>query len=216
MSLAPLGKSFMLTLPLLAAGLLLASAQAGEVYVTGAAGFNAPTSRSNTGDLGTFTERSLPGASTELGLGFDFGAVRLEATYALDASRLDNYTSVNDVTFNYISGGDVRKQSAFVSGYWDVLQNKGWTPYVGAGVGYTNLDVRSFAEPGLSYAGFNRSLLGYQLKAGVSIDVNTRSNLFLEGVYRGTSGFETNDGFDDWNNASYASWGGQLGVRIGL
>ena len=216
MSLAPLSKPFMLTLPLLAAGLIQGSALAGEVYVTGAAGFNAPTSRTNTGDLGRFTERSLPGASTELGLGFDFGAVRLEATYALDASRLDNYTSVNDVTFDYISGGDVRKQSAFVSGYWDVLQNKGWTPYVGAGVGYTNLDVRSFAEPGLSYGGFNRSLLGYQLKAGVSIDVNARSNLFLEGVYRGTSGFETNDGFNDWNNASYASWGGQLGVRIGL
>ena len=80
----------------------------------------------------------------------------------------------------------------------------------------TNLDVRSFADSGLSYAGFNRSLLGYQFKAGVSVDVNARSNLFLEGVYRGTSGFETNDGFDDWNNASYASWGGQLGVRIGL
>lgn len=84
----------MLTLPLLAAGLIQGSAQAGEVYVTGAAGFNAPTSRTNTGDLGTFTEHSLPGASTELGLGFDFGAVRLEATYALDASRRDDYTLV--------------------------------------------------------------------------------------------------------------------------
>ena len=205
-----------LSLSFLAAGLVHGSAQAGDVYVTGAVGFNSPTTRTNSGDIGSFTERSLPGASTELGFGFDFGALRVEATYTLDASRLNNYTSVNDQTFDYVSGGDVRKQSAFLSGYWDVLLNESWTPYLGVGMGYTNLDVRSFSDPGLSYAGFNRSLFGYQFKAGISIEVNPATNLFVEGVYRGTSEFKTNDGFNEWDNASYASWGSQIGVRIDL
>ena len=187
-----------------------------KLYVTGAAGANNPTTRTNTGKAGTFEEYTNPGASAELGLGVDFDGLRIEATYAVDASQLRGYTNVRGIDFDYISGGEVRKQSAFISGYWDLLRKKSWTPYLGAGIGYSNLDVRSFSDPGLSYNAFNRSLWGYQLKAGMSIDISPGSKLFAEGIYRATSRFDTNDGFDDWNNASWSSWGGQLGVRVVL
>ena len=193
-----------------------ALADSPNLYVTGAAGFNNPTTRTNTGVRGTFEENTNPGASAELGLGIDFDGLRVEATYAIDASQLRGYTNVSGIDFDYKSGGEVRKQSGFLTGYWDLLRKSTWTPYLGAGFGYSNLDVRDFSDPGLSYKGFNRSLWGYQLKAGVSIDMSTHSILFAEGVYRGTSGFRTNDGFDNWNNASWSSWGGQMGVRISL
>lgn len=187
-----------------------------NLYLTGAAGANNPTTRTNTGEAGTFEEYTNPGASAELGLGVNFDGLRIEATYALDASQLSGYTNVRGVDFDYISGGEVRKQSAFLSGYWDVFRRKSWTPYLGAGIGYSNLDVRGFSDPGLSYNAFNRSLWGYQFKAGISVDVSASSKIFAEGIYRGTSRFNTNDGFNDWNNASWSSWGGQLGVRVGL
>lgn len=186
------------------------------VYVTGAAGANNPTTRTNTGEAGTFEEFTDPGASVELGVGVDFDGFRIEATYSLDASKLTGYTNVSGVDFDYVSGGDVRKQSAFLSAYWDVFRRKSWSPYLGVGVGYSNLDVRGFSDPGLSYEAFNRSLWGYQFKAGVSVDVSANSKIFAEGVYRGTSRFDTNDGFNDWNNASWSSWGGQLGIRVAL
>ena len=185
-------------------------------YITGAAGANNPTTRVNDGDPGTFKEHTDPGVSAELGVGIDLGGFRVEATYAIDASQLAGYTNIDGVDHDYVSGGDARKQSAFLTGYWDILRNKNWTPYLGAGFGYSNLDVRDFSDGGRSYPGFSRSLWGYQFKAGVAVDLSTRSTLFAEAVYRGTSKFTTNDGFHRWNNASWSSWGGQLGVRIGL
>ena len=186
------------------------------LYLTGAAGANNPTTRTNTGEAGTFEEYTNPGASAELGLGVDFDGLRIEATYAIDASQLSGYTNVRGIDFDYISGGEVRKQSAFLSGYWDIFRRKSWTPYIGAGIGYSNLDVRDFSDSGISFKAFNRSLLGYQFKAGTSIDLSPSSTLFAEGIYRATSRFNTNDGFNDWNNASWSSWGGQLGIRIAL
>ena len=185
-------------------------------YVTGAVGMNWPTMRTNTGSLGSFEEFSNPGAALELGAGVDVGSVRLEATYALDVSYLDHYVSVDDKVFQYSSGGRTQKNSLFLSGYWDVLQAKGWTPYVGAGIGYSHLGVEPFAEDGRAYRGESESLLGYQFKAGVSVDLSRRDALFAEAVYRGTSGFSTDDGYTTWRNGSFASWGGQIGVRIGL
>jgi len=187
-----------------------------KLYITGAAGANNPTTRTNTGKAGTFEEHTNPGVSAELGFGIDFDGLRIEATYAIDASQLSGYTNVRGINFDYISGGEVRKQSVFMSGYWDLLRKKSWTPYLGAGVGYSNLDVRNFSDPGLSYNAFNRSLWGYQFKAGMSIDVSSDSKIFAEGIYRATSRFNTNDGFNNWNNASWSSWGGQLGVRVAL
>ena len=187
-----------------------------KLYITGAAGANNPTTRTNTGKAGTFEEYTNPGASAELGLGIDFDGLRIEATYAIDASQLRGYNNIRGIDFYYISGEEVRKQSVFMSGYWDLLRKKSWTPYLGAGVGYSNLDVRNFSDPGLSYNALNRSLWGYQFKAGMSIDVSSDSKIFAEGIYRATSRFNTNDGFNNWNNASWSSWGGQLGVRVAL
>ena len=189
-----------------------------NLYLTGAAGINNPTQRNNTGVLGSFQEYTDPGASAELGLGVDFGRLRVETTYAIDASKLRGYTNVRGVDFDYVSGGEVRKQSVFLSGYWDVLSHSGrvMSPYIGAGIGYSNLDVRDFSDPGLSYEGYNRSLLGYQFKAGLSIKTSLKSKVFAEGFYRGTSGYQTFDGFDKWDTDSFGSWGGQLGVRFGI
>ena len=187
-----------------------------KLYITGAAGANNPTTRTNTGKAGNFEEYTNPGVSAELGLGIDSDGSRIEATYAIDASQLRGYTNIGGIDFYYISDEEVRKQSVFMSGYWDLLRKKSWTPYLGAGIGYSNLDVRKFSDPGLSYNAFNRSLWGYQFKAGMSIDVSSDSKIFAEGIYRATSRFNTNDGFNNWNNASWSSWGGQLGVRIAL
>ena len=167
-----------------------------KLYITGAAGANNPTTRTNIGKAGNFEEYTNPGVSGELGLGIDFDGLRIEVTYAIDASQLRGYTNIRGIDFDYISGGEVRKQSVFMSGYLDLLRKKSWTPYLGAGIGYSNLDVRKFSDPGLSYHAFNRSLWGYQFKSGMSIDASSDSKIFAEGIYRANSRFNTNDGFN--------------------
>jgi hypothetical protein len=77
-----------------------------KLYITGAAGANNPTTRTNAGKAGTFEEYTNPGASAELGLGIDFDGLRVEATYAIDASQLSGYTNVRGIDFDYISVGE--------------------------------------------------------------------------------------------------------------
>lgn len=138
------------------------------LYVTAGVGANWPIDRVGEGDPGSFTEFSSPGFSTEVGIGYDFKSVRLELTYALDASKLQGYNNVAGRYYKYNQGGQTRKNSAFASIYWDPLPSRRLSPYIGVGMGLTLLDVGAFAEPGLSYQGYSKSLLGYQAKAGLS------------------------------------------------
>lgn len=194
----------------------VASEHLSRLYVTGAVGANWPIDRVATGEAGSFTEFSNPGFSTEIGLGYDFRPVRLELTYALDASRLRGYNSVSDQYYEYDRGGETAKNSAFVSLYWDLFTGKRLTPYIGGGVGISSLNVMDFSEPGYGYDGYSRTLFGYQVKAGLAYAIDPRSKFFAEAVFRGTSGYNTFDGFNDWRDPSFSSWGGQVGVRIGL
>ena len=186
------------------------------LYVTAGVGANWPIDRVGKGDPGSFTEFSSPGFSTEVGIGYNFKPVRLELTYALDASKLQGYDNVAGRYYGYNQGGHTRKNSAFASIYWDLLPGKRLSPYIGVGMGLSLLDVGAFAEPGLSYQGYSKSLLGYQAKAGLSYAIDHRSKVFAEAIYRGTSGYSTYDGYDKWDNSSFSSWGAQIGLRFGL
>jgi hypothetical protein len=192
------------------------SASHSGLYVTGAVGANWPVARTGTGDAGSFTEFSDPGFSTEIGFGYNFKPLRAELTYALDASKLQSYNTDSGQSYAYDRGGETVKNSAFASLYWDLFPNKRFTPYVGAGLGFSSLSVAKFSEPGYDYSGYTTLLFGYQAKAGLSYGIDPESKVFAEVVYRGTNGFNTNDGFDDWRNSSFSSWGGQIGVRVGL
>jgi opacity protein-like surface antigen len=186
------------------------------LYVTAGVGANWPIDRVGKGDPGSFTEFSAYGFSTEVGIGYDFKPVRIELAYALDASKLQGYNNVAGKYYKYNQGGQTRKNSAFASIYWDLLPSKRLSPYIGAGIGLALLDVGAFAEPGLSYQGYSKSLLGYQAKAGLSYVINYRSKVFAEAIYRGTSSYGTDDGYDKWDNSSFSSWGAQIGLRLGL
>ncbi len=194
----------------------VASQHHSRLYVTGAVGANWPIERVATGEAGSFTEFSHPGFSTEIGLGYDFKPVRLELTYALDVSRLRGYNSVSNQYYEYNRGGDTAKSSAFGSLYWDLLPGKRLSPYIGGGIGISSLNVRGFSEPGYDYEGYTKLLFAYQAKAGLAYAIDSKSKVFAEAVFRGTSGYKTFDGFNDWHDPSFPSWGGQIGVRISL
>ncbi len=151
-----------------------------------------------------------------MGIGYDLKPLRLELTYALDASNLRGYNSVSGQYYEYNQGGQTRKNSVFASLYWDLLPKRRLSPYIGGGMGVSFLDVSEFSETGLSYKGYSKSLFGFQAKAGLSYAVDHKSKAFAEAIYRGTSGYSTNDGFDNWSNASFSSWGAQVGLKIGL
>ena len=188
-----------------------------KMYITGAVGRNFPMERHNKGAEFDYDERTDPGMSGEVGIGYDFGALRIEATYSLDYSKLDDYyKSSTKTTYKYLSGGDSKKQSIFLSGYWDIFRNSRWTPYVGGGIGYSTLNVERVSDYSATYNSYDPTVFAYQLKAGVSCAATSDVTIFLEGVFRSTDRFDTNDGYYEWDNESWRSFGGQLGVRISL
>jgi opacity protein-like surface antigen len=187
-------------------------------YVTGAAGGNWPQNTNAyeiTDFLGQdygFVENHFSGISIETGLGYDFGGLRVEATYAYDSSSLAGYTdSVG--TYNY-SGGSVSKNSVFANAYWDINVQGRVKPYIGGGIGYSNLRVQDSSDGINDYSGYNAGGFGYQAKVGLRYVASRRTDVFAEAVYRGMAGYTATDEPFVYQYGNYNSWGFQLGSRI--
>lgn len=172
--------------------------------------FNFQNNNSSELDLGG-------GFSGDVGVGYDFGALRAELTYGYSSASLNSVSAANPIGFgafglvpftNNVSGR-VNKNDVLASLYYDFENNSRWTPYIGGGIGYTNIST-----PGLSFGyvtsnGVNKGLFGWQGKVGVSYAMSYNSDIYLEGVYQGASGYTSeNVTFDSFN-----SWGGKIGFR---
>ncbi len=151
------------------------------------------------------------GFSGDVALGYDFGAIRTELSYVYTRSSLNN-VSFNNTDFS--SSGAINKNDVFASAYWDVGTGSRWTPYIGGGVGYTNLSTPriKISQDGesLSSGGVNRGLFGWQAKLGVSYGVSNSTDVYVEGTYSGAQGFSgENIRYDAYND-----FGAKLGARV--
>jgi len=84
-----------------------------------------------------------------------------------------------------------------------------WVPYIGGGLGYTNLSTPSFTIDDTRFSSGNQGALGWQAKLGVAYAVNWNLDLYAEGVYSGASGIST----DNFDFQSFNEYGAKLGFR---
>jgi outer membrane protein W len=160
------------------------------------------------------------GFSGEIGVGYDFGAIRTELTYGYSQA------SANNLTVNALGGvispgisGNISKNDVLVSAYWDIATGSRWVPYVGGGIGYTNLSTPNISAAGYNTSGGNSGNFGYQAKVGVSYVANRNVDVFLEGVYQGANSGRTISGTNAAGQSvsadfgSFNSWGAKLGAR---
>ena len=157
------------------------------------------------------------GFSGDVGVGYDFGALRAELTYGYSRASLNAVGAANPIglgafgivpTTNNVSG-IINKNDVLASLYYDIETNSRWTPYIGGGIGYTNLSTPSFALNGFPTHSVNKGLFGWQAKVGVSYAMSYNSDVYVEGVYQGAGGYTyENLTFDAFN-----SFGGKIGFR---
>lgn len=147
------------------------------------------------------------GFTGDVGIGYDFGALRAEITYAYNRYSTDSLDSSVGTFDN--SGGNVNLNSGYASLYWDLPVGGRLVPYLGGGIGYTNYSFGSGSLDGESYRGSNVGTFGYQGKVGVAYTVSHQADVFLEGVYQGGSSFSI--GSESYGALN--SWGGRLGLR---
>lgn len=157
------------------------------------------------------TSASLSGgAAVEVGVGYDFGSnLRSELSYvftrpSLNSSSFQGQVQAAGLAIPFagnVSGeGSANSNSILISGYYDIPTNSRFRPYLGAGIGWTNVSIPSQAFAGVlqiptgnaavmaQLNGGNASAFGYQAKLGVSYLASSKTDLFLEGTYQGNTG----------------------------
>lgn len=189
--------------------------QATGWYFTAGVGASKPADRSWQDNVDSFNANGNlqygGGIAADAGIGYDFGAVRTELTYSY------NRASINDISIRCngcsgaydISGsGVLNKNDVFGSVYLDVPFGR-WIPYIGGGIGYTNISTPGFTIADYRFGSTNRGLFGWQGKVGIAYAVSYNWDVYAEGVYQGASGTT----IDDIRFGSFNNWGGKLGFR---
>ena len=131
------------------------------------------------------------GSGWETGLGYDFGRVRTELTYGQSNNDITSITAqINEGANKGIgaaatASGDLKISSILINGYLDfpIGVEKKWTPYVGAGIGGSKLDIDNITVDGEELESANTWLFGYQGKLGLSYALTKKLNIFGEGTF---------------------------------
>jgi hypothetical protein len=194
------------------------SVQGTGFYVTAGAGYSWPGNWNfqDNVDFANFSGKVelIGGFGADGGIGYDFGPIRTELTYVYARSSLDGVTANGSIDNREFSGssdsasGNLNQNSVFASAYLDIPFGP-WVPYIGGGLGYTNLRTPSFTVDGYRFSSGNQGALGWQGKLGVAYAVNWNLDIYAEGVYTGASGIST----DNFDFQSYNEYGAKLGFR---
>jgi opacity protein-like surface antigen len=160
------------------------------------------------------------GLSGEIGVGYDFGKFRIETTYTRTNTSLSEVSadvSVNNFKTASVSSrvndGNTNLNSFMVNGYIDIDTKSKFVPYMGGGIGYSDINFSSYtvkilgvdAKSGSGSSG----AFGYQAKAGLSYLASKKVDIFGEAVFTGTTGFA----LDTVNVDSMTAWGARAGLR---
>ena len=138
------------------------------------------------------------GLGLDLGLGYDFGNIRVEGTWTRcqsDKTSWVGYTIKTDTTID----------SVMASVYYDFREDKQWSPFLGVSAGATSVDFDGASESDYSYG------LGY----GLTYKTSDQVEFFFKGqtivVPELRFAATANNGTVVINNGNYTN--GTIGIR---
>lgn len=154
----------------------------------------------NTHDRGAI---SLSGVADTDGNGFDANDPRaFTAPDTLDSFLFDDGGELTTFDGTPVADAVLRQGtnsivnlSAFANLYYDFALSKRIKPYIGAGIGVTQSEVE-FAPDGVTVTETDSTRFAYQAKAGTTVQITEKLDLFAEYAYRATSDLKatfTND-----------------------
>ena len=132
------------------------------------------------------------GRSFEIGLGYDFGKVRTEISYAQENGRFDEYLTYfnNSITKIDKDRGKLHKDFYIINSYYDFIDDKKLSPYIGLGFGFVN----SSQDSAPYIPKYLRQVFVVQLKGGFSYKISGKNSIYIEGFWRDANSHTTNDG----------------------
>lgn len=205
--------------------LLTGIASANGPYITGGLGFDypEPISASTPTHYGYAIYGNVTkaiGFTGEVGAGYRFAPFRLEVTYSYSQNGLVQSQAHASGIYEHANlTGSITTQTALASLYYDIKLNRPFIPYFGGGIGYGNIGQSqvTFLLPygfGVSEPA-NQSVLAYRAKIGLSYIYRKDLDVFVEGIYLGTSSYAGSGGFSPGVCSMGASndFGAKAGIR---
>ena len=132
------------------------------------------------------------GRSIEIGIGYDFGKIRTEVSYAQENGRFDEYLTYFDNSITKIENdrGKLHKDFYIINTYYDFRDSKKFSPFIGLGIGFVN----SVQDSAPFIPEYVRQAFVTQLKAGLSYKFSDKNIFYIEGFKRDAKSHTTNDG----------------------
>lgn len=131
----------------------------------------------NTNQTGKVTYDN--GFSPEFGIGYDFGSFRTEASYSIVNS------DTNKILGQSVNNDENKVTTFYLSAAYDFRADKKWQPYVGIGVGKSEVE-NCFTIEGVKAKASKDDLTSVKLKLGVNYAVSDNLDIFGE-AYRATT-----------------------------
>lgn len=144
-------------------------------------------------DFGVFrveAEIARQGADVDTHAGVVAGGVALDdvdATVLLEGTATDQGATVGELVA--AGEGDISATYFMVNAIYDIELDSRVTPYVGAGLGFAEVDVE-FAPSGLGILDEGETMFAYQAMLGASVELAPQLTGFSEIAYRATDDVE--------------------------
>jgi len=154
------------------------------------------------------------GRALDLAIGHDLGAMRFELSFAYETGRFDEYLTYIDNSNTKIDSdrGDLEKKYYFFNTYWDIRNNKKWSPYIGGGIGL----IDSYQASAPYIPAYKRQSFVHQLKAGLSYNATEKNTFFIEAFKRDAAPHTTNDGLGTIHSYKAKKGFDSSGIQFGF
>ncbi len=127
-----------------------------------------------------------PGFAIIGALGYDYGMVRAELELGYRHNTVDSHTSsVGGALAN--PDGDSSAFSMMINGLYDFENESPFTPYVGLGIGFANIDYDNYRAAGATAVNDDDTVFAYQAMVGFDYAFNHQISGIAEYRYFGTA-----------------------------
>ena len=119
-------------------------------------------------------------------VGYSLNNIRVEGEISYQKSDFDETTGLG---LSLDSTGDVTGTAFMVNGYYDFVNSSKFIPYIGAGLGYANVEINDYNIPGSGVPDYNDddSVFAYQFGAGIGYAINEKIMIDLKYRYFSTA-----------------------------
>lgn len=123
-------------------------------------------------------------------VGHDYGDLRAEVELSYRENDVDSHTAAGAATTN--PGGTTSALALMANGYYDFPTQSRFTPYVGAGIGFAQVEADGYRANNAAVANGDDTVFAYQLIAGVEYPIAPKTSLTGEYRYFATADADIN------------------------